>query len=428
MDFKRSLLVGLATSAIVVSAPQAAEREEFMRLKAPAPAPALRMPIPAGSKAQAVKFARAVVRPSPGPWARIVIVEPSDDTLVEYATWSEGRDSLDAGAIGAVFADEMVAAGIPVLGASQSLFADESASDLQVGVIVTDMKGRLCRGCGRGVPLMSWVGEMTLDARWEVYSQLRGRVVATVNTKGGFSAPKTGLAGSPERLIYESLRDNMRHLIADEAFRLAIVAEPPGDQPVALPRLTIALKSSAPDTLQSATNSVVSIFAGEAMGSGVLISPEGYILTNHHVAGSSGQVRIRWKDGTDTVGEIMRSDRRRDVALIKTETRAEALPIRRAPPQLGETVFAIGTPLRKEFSSTLTRGVVSGNRIIEGLAFIQSDVAVDHGNSGGPLLDEKGQVVAITEWGYAPDGVSHNLNFFIPIDDALKALAIEPAR
>jgi hypothetical protein len=52
---------------------------------------------------------------------------------------------------------------------------------------------------------------------------------------------------------------------------------------------------------------------------------------------------------------------------------------------------------------------------------------VDHGNSGGPLLDEKGRVVAITDWGYAPDGVSHNLNFFIPIDDALKALALTPA-
>jgi S1-C subfamily serine protease len=70
---------------------------------------------------------------------------------------------------------------------------------------------------------------------------------------------------------------------------------------------------------------------------------------------------------------------------------------------------------------------VSGNRTIEGQPFIQSDVAVDHGNSGGPLLDEQGRVLALTDWGYAPDGVSHNLNFFIPIDDALRALGLSPA-
>jgi S1-C subfamily serine protease len=123
----------------------------------------------------------------------------------------------------------------------------------------------------------------------------------------------------------------------------------------------------------------------------------------------------------------LRSDPRRDVALIRTSGKSTALSIRHEPPVLGETVFAIGTPLEKEFQNTLTRGVVSGNRTIEGQPFIQSDVAVDHGNSGGPLLDEQGRVLALTDWGYAPDGVSHNLNFFIPIDDALRALGLSPA-
>jgi S1-C subfamily serine protease len=115
------------------------------------------------------------------------------------------------------------------------------------------------------------------------------------------------------------------------------------------------------------------------------------------------------------------------VALIRTNAKAPALPIRMQQAQLGEGVFVVGTPLDKDLQNTLTKGIVSANRLYEGLTFIQSDAAIDHGNSGGPLLDEKGQVLGLTQWTYSPDGVSHNLNFFIPIDDALKVLALEAA-
>ena len=113
------------------------------------------------------------------------------------------------------------------------------------------------------------------------------------------------------------------------------------------------------------------------MGSGVLVSADGYILTNHHVAGDAGRVRVRWADGTETVGEVVRADRRRDVGLVKVApTTMPALAIRHSEVEVGETVFAIGTPLDKSLSGTLTRGVVSARRITEGQPFIQSDVAV----------------------------------------------------
>jgi S1-C subfamily serine protease len=179
--------------------------------------------------------------------------------------------------------------------------------------------------------------------------------------------------------------------------------------------------------IAGAVKSVVMIYAGDGMGSGFVISPDGYVLTNHHVAGDRGQVRVHWADGSDTVGDVVRADRRRDVALIRTNAKAAALPIRMQQAQLGEGVFVVGTSLDKELQNTLTKGIVSANRLYEGLTFIQSDAAIDHGNSGGPLLDERGQVLDLTQWTYSPDGVSHNLNFFIPIDDALKALALEAA-
>ena len=122
----------------------------------------------------------------------------------------------------------------------------------------------------------------------------------------------------------------------------------------------------------------------------------------------------------------MRTHAKRDVALIKADPHGrDAVPVRSSAPQPGDTVFAIGEPLG--FQNTVTRGVVStSNRIVDGFRFIQSDVVTNHGNSGGPLLDEKGQLVALTDFGIQPgENVQIGQNFFIPIKDALDFLGID---
>jgi len=171
----------------------------------------------------------------------------------------------------------------------------------------------------------------------------------------------------------------------------------------------------------------VVIFSDDDMGSGVLISPDGYILTNQHVAGSAGRVRIRWADGAETAGEVVRADKRRDVTLIKADQpKGRALAIRRRPVDVGETVYVIGTPMAEAYQNTVTRGIVSANRTLDGQSFIQSDAGMTHGNSGGPLVDEKGAVVGLAD--LTVDGSKGStINFFIPIDEALKALSLTPA-
>lgn len=122
---------------------------------------------------------------------------------------------------------------------------------------------------------------------------------------------------------------------------------------------------------------------------------------------------------------MVRADTRRDVALIKTDAQGRApLSLRPGPLPQGETVFAIGTPLDDSLQNTMTKGIVSAERVEQGLRLIQSDVGINHGNSGGPLIDDKGAVVAIAVSGLLPDSHQMGLNFFIPIDDALKALAL----
>jgi S1-C subfamily serine protease len=139
-------------------------------------------------------------------------------------------------------------------------------------------------------------------------------------------------------------------------------------------------------------------------------------------------VRIRWSDGFAADGEVVRVDKRRDVALIKTSPHSRpALALRPSLAQTGEVAYAIGSPLDPKFQGTLTRGIVSAVRIYDGLNFVQIDVNVNPGNSGGPLLDESGRVIAITDLGIQPQGIPTGINLFIPIGDALDFLNLKLA-
>lgn len=135
-------------------------------------------------------------------------------------------------------------------------------------------------------------------------------------------------------------------------------------------------------------------------------------------------VRVRLSDGRSLVGEVLRQDKARDIALLQTDPVSfDVLGLRLSAAQLGEEVFALGSPYGASMSGTLTRGVMSSKRVLEGVAFLQSDVAINPGNSGGPLVDAKGQVIGIAQLRSETAG----LNLFIPIEDALEKLALTVA-
>lgn len=403
---------------------QAAEREQLRGLTAPEPA--VLTPIPASEKPQPVRLSRAAVQLSPGPWARVDVAEPSGMVHTDYVTWAD-EGHIDIAPLAAVFAEEMKAAGVPVQGGATSLFEEETMADLQLGVRIIDLKGRMCRGCGLLTPGLNWVGAVTMDARWEVYSQLQGKVLMAVETRGGFATPKRGLAGEPIRLVEEAFRDNVRRLVASEVFRKTLT----GSNIATAQTLTpIAYRPVAPAKrpIASSADAVVAVFAGDGHGTGFLISADGYLLTNHHVVAGSKYVKVRWPDRSESLGEVVRSDRRRDVALIKADASGrQPLALRSSGASLGEAVFAVGTPLDQKFQGTVTKGIVSASRTYDGLGFIQSDVTVNSGNSGGPLLDENGAVIGVTVSGYQINGAPAGLNLFIPIAEAVDVLALEPA-
>ena len=160
-----------------------------------------------------------------------------------------------------------------------------------------------------------------------------------------------------------------------------------------------------------------------SLGSGFIISADGYIMTNAHVVDNADKIIVRLTDQREFKAKVIGADKRTDVALLKIE--ATGLPkVTQGDPntlKVGEWVLAIGSPFG--FDSSVTAGIVSGKgRSLQQenyVPFIQTDVAINPGNSGGPLFNMKGEVVGINSQIYSRSGGYMGLSFAIPIDVAL---------
>ncbi len=158
------------------------------------------------------------------------------------------------------------------------------------------------------------------------------------------------------------------------------------------------------------------------VGSGFILSADGYVMTNAHVVDGADEVIVTLTDKREFKAKIVGADKRTDVAVVKIE--ASGLPAVRIGDvsrlKVGEWVLAIGSPFGLE--NTVTAGIVSAKQRDTGdyLPFIQTDVAINPGNSGGPLLNMRGEVVGINSQIYSRSGGFMGISFAIPIDEAMR--------
>src|SRR6188768_2165850 len=163
-------------------------------------------------------------------------------------------------------------------------------------------------------------------------------------------------------------------------------------------------------------------FQSQSLGSGFIISQDGYILTNAHVVEAAEEITVKLTDKREFKAKVIGADRRTDIALIKID--ATGLPAVRfgdpAKLKVCEWVVAIGSPFG--FENTVTAGIVSakGRSLPQEnfVPFIQTDVAINPGNSGGPLFNARGEVIGINSQIYSQSGGYQGLSFAIPIDVA----------
>ena len=167
-------------------------------------------------------------------------------------------------------------------------------------------------------------------------------------------------------------------------------------------------------------------FDSKSLGSGFIISSDGYILTNDHVIKDANEIVVRLNDRRELEAKIIGADERSDIALLKVD--AKNLPVvkigKSGKLKVGEWVLAIGSPFG--FDHSVTAGIVSakGRSLPREnyVPFIQTDVAINPGNSGGPLFDLDGEVVGINSQIYSRTGGFMGLSFAIPIDMAMNVV------
>lgn len=183
---------------------------------------------------------------------------------------------------------------------------------------------------------------------------------------------------------------------------------------------------------QSNPNTLLEVLPQQGTGSGIVISTDGYILTNAHVVADSSKLTIRLSDGSSHQAEMTGVDLENDLAVLKIEVPSAVVltPIKfgtAASLKVGQKVMAIGNPFG--YDRTMTIGMVSGlgrpvrtatNTVINGM--IQTDAAINPGNSGGPLLNGRGEMVGICTTIHTTSGGSQGIGFAIPVDTAVSVI------
>ncbi|HEX5392186.1 MAG TPA: S1C family serine protease [Rhodocyclaceae bacterium] len=330
-----------------------------------------------------------------------------------------------------IFRAELEKAHYPTPKVSDAIFDEpkdksKSEAELHVGMFIKEVAASFCVQ-GEGT-----LGGVYLKIFWQVYSPEVQKVVFETTTEGSYQP--VGFDKGADVFFDKAFAVASRNFLAQKGFYDAVTGPMPVEAKagaVGAPE-TLKLKTAKPYTEPLAKNvttlrsAVVTIFGEVGSGSGFFVSQDGYLLTNRHVVGNARFVKVKLITGRELVGEVIRTDKLRDVALVKTEPIAvQPIAYRGSEPNIGEEVYALGSPLGDRFNTSLTRGILSGYRTMDEQRYLQSDVAILPGNSGGPLLDTKGAVVGITVAGLGAKGLA-GMNFFIPIADAFAKLGVEP--
>ena len=236
----------------------------------------------------------------------------------------------------------------------------------------------------------AWAQNRTLPDFTDLVEQVSPSVV-NIRTSEKIKAAAPGGGGVDEQML--------------EFFRRFGIPVPPN-----LPRGPRAERSPAPPEEAQP----------RGVGSGFILTSDGFIMTNAHVVEGADEVIVTLTDNREYKAKIVGSDKRTDVAVVKIE--ATGLPAVKIGDsnrlRVGEWVMAIGSPFGLE--NTVTAGIVSAKQRDTGdyLPFIQTDVAINPGNSGGPLINMRGEVVGINSQIYSRSGGFQGISFAIPMDEA----------
>lgn len=250
------------------------------------------------------------------------------------------------------------------------------------------------------------LSERTCQAtvRWDLFDSVWNAPIYEVQTRG-VTVQKNNSA-TPEQYT-DTILNAMDRTLARPGLAEAMRAN--GGEHDALPRphWTEPLEVRAcpsrarrmPEDLQEAVDAVAILRTPDGVGSGVFVSPDGFVATAAHVVAGHDEVEVRTSKDLLLIGTVVRIDSAHDVAVVRVPGEGHpCLSVRQKPASLGAPLVAIGAPGGEALASTVSRGIVSSQRSWNGYSFLQTDASINPGNSGGPLLDEYGRIAAVVSW------------------------------
>jgi S1-C subfamily serine protease len=273
--------------------------------------------------------------------------------------------------------------------------------------------------------------DVEVAVRWELLDSTLDRVVYRVETRGFTTNPNTVPNDQVATLLVRSAlssllsRQNFVDHVLVGATTQTVEAPPPTwSEPLAI-RACDAQPAALPAGLPIASDATVIVRSGERLlGSGVLVSRDGFVYTAAHVVTGIDALEVSTHGGMTLPAKTIRVDPFRDVAVLSLQGSGfPCLALATEMPALGSDIYAIGVPLAAELQFSVSRGVVSGVRNFAGAEFIQTDASINHGNSGGPLLDVQGRVAAIVDW-KVEGGGTEGIGFGIPVSVVATRLGI----
>jgi S1-C subfamily serine protease len=232
-------------------------------------------------------------------------------------------------------------------------------------------------------------------------------------------------------VIKQALDLNIDQLLSDSNYQSAINNVPAkaeidsaSFELITLNKVTSAGTERA-NILKRAQDASVTIVTATGHGSGFFIDHHGLILTCYHVVQQSKSVEVALNEGTLIKAKVVRSNPDYDLALLQIDN-VSSTPIGFSSSSVnsGDEVFAIGSPAHKDLGRSLTRGIVSAERLIEDRQYIQTDASVSPGNSGGPLINQSGEVVGVVNAKAMSTG-TEGVAFAIPVSVVMEMLNID---
>lgn len=282
----------------------------------------------------------------------------------------------------------------------------------------------------KGKLLRDYKGPCLMECEWLISDlEQPSKILAKIPIKTGIY--RSG--NNYDLILHQLIKESKRDLLANDTLfdylqkvEKNYLERSKKSTPISLFKPNSVSYTTSKEMLKDVINGVVTVETEHSFGSGAILSSNGYIVTNYHVIGSAEKIYVKQGKDKKILAEKIKINKDYDLALLKVNgENFKALHLGNSDGSaIGDEIYAAGTPLDKTLGQTITRGIISGYRNWNGVNFIQNDVSINSGNSGGPLLNQQGHIVGITTMKLVGKGIE-GISFGIPANVVKEVLNIE---